>query len=66
MHDGHLRTAERSVPRSQRGRQRRSAVNLDSVESVAIAVLAERIAHLADVRMSEVCAAVEIAVDRGG
>lgn len=44
---------------------RRSAVNLDSVESVAIAVLVERIGHLADVRMNEVCTALEIAVDCG-
>ena len=42
---------------------RQSAVNLDSVESVAIAVLVERIGHLAGVRMGEVCAALEIAVD---
>jgi mRNA interferase MazF len=45
---------------------RQSAVNLDSVESVAIAVLVERIGHLADVRMSEVCTALEIAVDCRG
>ena len=45
---------------------RQSAVNLDSVESVAIAVLVERIGHLADVRMNEVCAALEIAVDCSG
>jgi mRNA interferase MazF len=36
------------------------------VESVAIAVLVERIGRLADVRMSEVCAALEIAVDCSG
>ena len=45
---------------------RQSAVNLDSVESVAIAILVERIGHLADVRMSEVCAALEIAVNCDG
>ena len=45
---------------------RRSAVNLDSVESVAIAVLMERIGRLADVRMREVCAALQIAVDCSG
>jgi mRNA interferase MazF len=45
---------------------RQSAVNLDSVESVAIAVLVERIGHLSGMRMSEVCAALEIAVDCGG
>ena len=42
---------------------RQSAVNLDSVESVAIAVLVERIGHLSGVKMSEDCAALEIAVD---
>ena len=45
---------------------RPSAVNLDSVESVAIAVLVERIGHLADARMRQVCAALEVAVDCGG
>ena len=45
---------------------RQSAVNLDSVGSVAIAVLVERIGRLADVRMSEVCTALEVAVDCGG
>jgi len=44
---------------------RPSAVNLDSVESVAIAVLVERIGHLADSRMREVCRALEVAVDCG-
>jgi len=43
-----------------------SAVNLDSVESVAIAVLVERIGRLADARMREVCGALEVAVDCGG
>jgi hypothetical protein len=36
------------------------------VESVAIAVLVERIGHLADVIMNEGCSAREIAVDYGG
>jgi mRNA interferase MazF len=40
-----------------------SAVNLDSVESVAIAVLVERLGRLSDARMQEVCAALEVAVD---
>ena len=44
---------------------RPSAVNLDSVESVAVAVLVERIGRLADVRMREICAALEMAVDCG-
>jgi mRNA interferase MazF len=42
---------------------RRSAVNLDSVESVSIAVLVERLGRLSDARMREICAALEIAVD---
>ncbi len=42
-----------------------SAVNLDSVESVAVAVLVERTGRLADARMREICAALEVAVDRG-
>jgi mRNA interferase MazF len=42
---------------------RRSAVNLDSVESVSIAVLVNRLGRLADTRMREICGALEIAVD---
>jgi mRNA interferase MazF len=42
---------------------KRSAVNLDSVESVSIAALVERLGRLSDSRMREVCAALEIAVD---
>ena len=42
---------------------RRSAVNLDSVESVSIATLVTRIGRLADTRMREVCGALEVAVD---
>ena len=42
---------------------RRSAINLDSVESVSIAVLVERIGRLSDDRMRQVCAALEVAVD---
>jgi mRNA interferase MazF len=41
----------------------RSAVNLDSVESVSVAVLVSRLGRLADIRMRAVCAALEIAVD---
>lgn len=39
------------------------AVNLDSVESVSVAVLVERLGRLADDRMRQVCAALAIAVD---
>jgi mRNA interferase MazF len=42
---------------------RRSAVNLDSVESVSIATLTERLGRLSDDRLRDVCAALEIAVD---
>lgn len=42
---------------------RRSAVNLDSVESVPVAVLVARLGRLADSRMREVCRALEVAVD---
>jgi len=42
---------------------RRTAVNLDSVESVALAVLVERIGRLADARMRDICAALAVAVD---
>jgi mRNA interferase MazF len=41
----------------------RSAVNLDSVESVSLAVLVERLGRLADARMREVCVALAVAVD---
>ena len=41
----------------------RSAVNLDSVESVSVAVLVERLGRLADVRMREICSALAVAVD---
>lgn len=45
---------------------RRSGVNLDSVESVSIAVLVERLGRLSDSRMREVCAALDVAVDCHG
>lgn len=45
--------------------RRRSAVNLDSVESVSIAVLVEPLGRLSDDRMQQVCAALEVAVDCG-
>ena len=41
----------------------RSAVNLDSVESVSVAALVSRLGRLPDVRMRAVCAALEVAVD---
>jgi mRNA interferase MazF len=42
---------------------RRSAINLDSVESVSLAVLVERLGRLGGERMCEVCAALDVAVD---
>jgi mRNA-degrading endonuclease toxin of MazEF toxin-antitoxin module len=42
---------------------RRSAVNLDSVESVSVAMLVSRLGRLADIQMRAVCAALEVAVD---
>ena len=42
---------------------RRSAVNLDSVESVSVAVLVVRLGRLADTKMRAICAALEVAVD---
>jgi mRNA interferase MazF len=42
---------------------RRSAVNLDSLESVSIAVLVSRLGRLADDRMRHICTALEVAVD---
>ncbi len=41
---------------------RRSVINLDSVESVAVGVLVQRIGRLSDNRMRQVCAALEVAV----
>jgi mRNA interferase MazF len=38
-------------------------VNLDSVESVSVAVLVGRLGRLADTRMRAICAALEVAVD---
>lgn len=45
---------------------RRSAVNLDSVESVSISALVGRVGRLADSRMREICRALEVAVDCRG
>jgi mRNA interferase MazF len=42
---------------------RRCAVNLDSLESVSVAVLVERLGRLADDRMRQVCAALAVALD---
>jgi mRNA interferase MazF len=44
----------------------RSAVNLDSIESVSVDILAERLGRLADSRVREICAALAVAVDCAG
>jgi mRNA interferase MazF len=51
-----LEPGEDPVPRA-------SAVNLDSVESVSLAALVERVGRLRDDRMDQICAALEVAVD---
>ncbi|MFL5961432.1 MAG: type II toxin-antitoxin system PemK/MazF family toxin [Gaiellaceae bacterium] len=50
-----LEPGEDPVPRS-------SVVNLDSVESVSLGTLVERLGRLSDKRMREICRALEIAV----
>jgi mRNA interferase MazF len=42
-----------------------SAVNLDSVESVSLAALTDRIGTLSGRRMQDVCAALAVATDCG-
>ena len=44
---------------------RPSTVNLDSVESVSVGVLVERLGRLSDARMREVCSALGVAVGCG-
>ena len=41
---------------------RASAVNLDSVESVSLGTLVERLGRLSDDRMRQICGALEVAV----
>jgi mRNA interferase MazF len=40
----------------------RSAVNLDSIESVSIGVLVDRLGRLSDDRMQQICTALAVAV----
>lgn len=42
---------------------RLSAVNLDSIESVSVTVLIDRLGRLSDDRMREICEALAVAVD---
>ena len=50
-----LEPGEDPIPRA-------SVVNLDSVESVPLATLVERLGRLSDERMRQICSALEIAV----
>ena len=45
---------------------RRSVINLDSVESVSVSALVERLGRLGDEQMRRVCSALAVAVDCGG
>jgi mRNA interferase MazF len=54
-----LEPGEDPIPRS-------SVVNLDSVESVSVGTLVERLGRLSDDRMRQICAALEVAVDCAG
>ncbi len=45
---------------------RTSAVNLDSVESVSLGTLVERLGRLSDERMHQICKALEVAVACSG
>jgi len=40
-----------------------TAVNLDSIESVSVGILVDRLGRLSDERMRQICAALSIAVD---
>jgi len=42
---------------------RRSAVNLDSVESVSLGILTDRLGSLSGERMMQICAALAVATD---
>lgn len=44
---------------------RRCAVNLDSMESVAVAMLVTRLRQVSDLRMAEICTALNVAVACG-
>ena len=41
---------------------RQAAVNLDSVETVSIGILVDRLGRLSDARLREICAALAVAV----
>ncbi len=63
VHDNHPRAGERGRSRPEADPvPRRSVVNLDSVESVSVAVLVDRLGRLADDRMRAICTALSVAV----
>ncbi|WP_354700809.1 putative endoribonuclease MazF5 [Paraconexibacter sp. AEG42_29] len=45
---------------------RRCAVNFDSIESISIGMLVERLGRVSDLRMTDVCAALNVAVACSG
>ena len=51
-----LEPSEDPIPRA-------SAVNLDSIESVSVGTLTQRLGRLSDQRMRQICAALNVAVD---
>ena len=51
-----LEPAEDPIPKT-------SVVNLDSVESVSIGTLTERLGRLSDERMRQICTALDVALD---
>ena len=51
-----LEPSEDPIPRA-------SAVNLDSIESVSVGTLTQRLGRLSDQRMRQICAALDVAVD---
>lgn len=65
---GPCTTTIRGIPsevRLERGEDpvpRTSVVNLDSVESVSVGTLVERLGRLGDERMRQICRALEVAV----
>ena len=54
-----LEPSEDPIPRA-------SAVNLDSIESVSVGTLTQRLGRLSDQRMRQICAALNVAVDCAG
>ncbi len=51
-----LEPSEDPIPRA-------SAVNLDSIESVSVGTLTQRLGRLSDQRMRQICGALNVAVD---